>query len=836
MVKFTTETMSKIMSQPQNIRNISVIAHVDHGKTTLTDSLIAKAGIISQEKAGGTCWTHLRKDEKERGVTIKSTGVSLCYEYDAENNNQKDQFLINLIDSPGHVDFSSEVTAALRSTDGAIVVVDCTEGVCVQTDTVLRQAMSEKIHPVLMINKVDRNILELQEDGEAIYQRFVKVIDLVNVTVSAYEHPDMGDLTLHPSLGNVAFGAGKDCWGFTLTKFARLYSQKFGISEAKLREKLWGDNYFDQETEKWTTDPVSASGKPLARGFVKFIMQPIIKLTKTIMEGTSEQIEKAITQMGIQLTKQEKEQTGKQLLKTTFSRWINCADCLLEMCILQLPSPKVAQKYRTSYLYEGPQDDICAQAIRDCDAKGPLMMYVSKMVPSQDKGRFYAFGRVFSGTVYPGQKVRIMGPNYKPGSKEDVAVKAVQKAGLLIGRDFEALSEVPCGNTVCLAGVDQYILKTGTITDCEDAHNIRIMKYSVSPVVRVAVEAKKASDLPKLIEGLNKLAKSDPIVQIYREESGQHIVAGTGELHIEICLKDLEEDFAQCEIKKSDPVVTYKEAITEKSSQICLAKSTNKLNRLYCQAEPLHNDLCDLIEKGELGPKSEPKERTSKLVNTFGWEKEDAERIWTFGPENVGANVLVDMTTGVQYMGEIKDGMKSAFQWATAEGVLAEESMRRFRMNIMDAEIHSDPVHRGSVQIISAARRVYYACELTSQPCLQEPTFLTEITAPSSALSGVYQCLNQRRGEIFEEEIMSGTALTLVKAYLPVAESFGFTGHLRSLTGGKAFPQCVFSHWSDLNGDPLDKSSKAYEIVSAIRKRKGLKEEIPELSNYLDKL
>jgi len=836
MVKFTVETMSQIMSKPQNIRNISVIAHVDHGKTTLTDSLIAKAGIISQEKAGGTCWTHLRKDEKERGVTIKSTGVSLCYEYDAENNNQKDQYLINLIDSPGHVDFSSEVTAALRSTDGAIVVVDCIELACVQTETVLRQAMSEKIHPVLMMNKFDRCLLELQEDGEAIYQRFVKVIDQVNVTISAYEHPDMGDLTLHPSLGNVAFGAGKDCWGFTLTKFARLYSQKFGISETKLREKLWGDNYFDPETSKWTTEPVSASGKPLERGFVKFIINPIIKLTKTIMEGNSEQIDKAIAQVNVQLTKQEREHTGKALLKSVFSKWINCADCLLEMCILQLPSPKVAQRYRAAYLYEGPQDDVCAQAIRDCDAKGPLMMYVSKMVPSQDKGRFYAFGRVFSGTVFPGQKVRIMGPNYKPGSKDDIAVKNVQKAGLLIGRDFEALSEVPCGNTVCLAGVDQYLVKTGTISDYDEAHNMRTMKYSVSPVVRVAVEPKKASDLPKLIEGLTKLAKSDPIVQITKEENGQHIVAGTGELHIEICLKDLEEDFAQCEIKVSEPVVTYKETIKEKSSQICLAKSTNKLNRIYCQAEPLDNVLCDLIEKGEVGPTSEPRERTTKLVSTFGWDKEDAERIWAFGPENVGANMLVDMTKGVQYMNEIRDNMKSAFQWATVEGALAEESMRKIRFNIMDAEIHSDAVHRGSVQIISAARRVYYACELTSQPCLQEPTFLAEITAPSSALGGIYTCLNQRRGQIFEEEVMSGSALTLVKAYLPVAESFGFTAHLRSLTGGKAFPQCVFSHWSDLNGDPLDKTSKAYEIVSAIRKRKGLKEEIPDLSNFLDKL
>jgi len=689
---------------------------------------------------------------------------------------------------------------------------------------------------VLIINKIDRNILELQEDGEAIYQRFVRAVDAVNVIVSNYEQPDMGDLSLHPSIGNVAFGAGKDCWGFTLRKFARLYSSKFGVSEEKMMDKLWGENYYDTDTNKWTTSPMSESGKLLKRGFVKFVMEPILKLTKTILEANNEQIDKAVDRISVQLTKQERELVGKPLLRAVFSKWLNCADSLLEMFVTHLPSPRQAQRYRCAYLYEGPQDDVCAQAIRNCDASGPLMMYVSKMVPAADKGRFYAFGRVFSGTVVPGQKVRIMGANYKPGSKDDLAVKSIQRAGFLIGKTFEALAQVPCGNTVCLVGVDQYLLKTGTISDCEDAHNIRTMKYSVSPVVRVAVEPKKPADLPKLVEGLNKLAKSDPLVQIYREESGQHIVAGSGELHIEICLKDLEDDFAQCEIKKSDPVVTYKETIAEASSQTCLSKSTNKLNRLYCSAQPLTEALCEMIEKEVVGPKTEPKERSKILQDQFSWDKEDADRIWAFGPDSVGANVVVDMTKGVQYMNEIKDNMKTAFNWATSEGVLAEENMRGVRFNIMDAEIHSDNVHRGATQIISAARRVYYASVLTAQPRLQEPTFLAEITVPAHVVGGVYQCLNQRRGQIFEEEPLSGTSMSLVKAYLPVAESFGFTGHLRALTGGQAFPQCVFSHWSEVSGDPLDSSSKVHEIVTSIRKRKGLKEGMPDLSHYLDRL
>jgi len=209
------------------------------------------------------------------------------------------------------------------------------------------------------------------------------------------------------------------------------------------------------------------------------------------------------------------------------------------------------------------------------------MIFISKMVPTSDKGRFYAFGRVFAGTVSTGQKVRIMGPNYVPGKKADLAVKNIQRTVLMMAGKVEAVPDVPCGNTVGLVGVDQYLMKQGTISDHEDAHCIRVMKYSVSPVVRVAVEVKNASDLPKLVEGLRKLSKSDPLVQCFTEESGEHIIAGCGELHIEICLKDLVEEFAKCEIKKGDPVVSYRETVTDDSSQLCLSKSPNKHNRLF---------------------------------------------------------------------------------------------------------------------------------------------------------------------------------------------------------------------------------------------------------------
>jgi elongation factor 2 len=824
------------MDRPENIRNMSVIAHVDHGKSTLSDSLVCKAGIIASKMAGEARFTDTREDEKERGITIKSTGVSMYYEYDLYQNGKEEPYLINLIDSPGHVDFSSEVTAALRVTDGALVVVDCVEGVCVQTETVLRQAMGEKIRPVLMINKIDRQILELQVGAEEMYQNFTRVVDLVNVIVSNYEQPDMGDLLLYPNKGNVAFGSGKECWAFTITRFARIYSVKFKVDMEKMMEKLWGDNYFDAKSKKWYKDSVNDEGENLKRAFCAFIMEPIIKMARSIMDGNIEQMNKMLVSLELTLKSEEKELVGKHLLKLVMAKWINAADTLLEMMILHLPSPKVAQKYRVTYLYEGPQDDETAIAIRDCNPKGPLCMYVSKMVPTTDKGRFFAFGRVFGGTIFTGQKVRIQGPNYIPGKKDDLFEKTIQRTVLMMGRTVEYIPDVPCGNTVGLVGVDAYLLKTGTLTTSETAHCIRVMKYSVSPVVRVAVEPKNAGDLPKLIEGLKKLSKSDPLVICSTEENGQHIIAGCGELHIEICLNDLQKEYANCEIKVSDPLVTYKETVSAASSQVCLSKSANKHNRLYCTAEPMADELTDLVDAGKLGPKDDAKERQRILCDDYQWDKNDTLKIWAFGPDNQGANMLVDVTKGVQFMNEIKDSMQSAFQWATKEGAMCEEHMRGIRMNIVDTVLHNDAIHRGGGQLIPTARRVYYGAQLTAEPKLQEPIFLTEITAPADAMGGVYQCLNQRRGIIVEEEPVPGTPLSQVKAYLPVSESFGFTAALRAATAGQAFPQCVFHHWAQVTGDPFEPETKCGQVLADIRKRKNLKEGIPPLDNFIDKL
>ena len=822
------------------------LAQRQQGKSTLTDSLVAAAGIIAQENAGDARLTDTRQDEQDRCITIKSTGISLFYQMDDESLTRLPEkvprdgqdYLINLIDSPGHVDFSSEVTAALRITDGALVVVDCVEGVCVQTETVLRQALGERIRPVMTVNKLDRCFLELMLDGEEAYQNFCRVIENANVLMATYTDEALGDCQVLPEKGTVCFSAGLHNWAFTLTVFAKMYAAKFGVEFDKMMEKLWGDNFFDPKTKKWTKKHTGE--KTCMRAFVQFCYEPIRRVIDAAMNDNKDKLWPMLEKLKVKekLKPADFDLLGKPLMKRIMQTWLPADVALLEMIIYHLPSPATAQKYRADTLYEGPLDDKYAESIRNCDSDGPLMLYVSKMIPTSDKGRFLAFGRVFSGKVKTGMKVRILGPNYVPGEKKDLYVKSIQRTVICMGRRQDAVEDVPSGNTVAMVGLDQFISKNATLTGETDteAHPLKAMKFSVSPVVRVAVECKNSQDLPKLVEGLKRLSKSDPMVLCQIEETGEHIVAGAGELHLEICLKDLQEDFmGGAEIRISDPVVSFRESVNG-SSETRMSKSPNKHNRLYFQAHPLEEGLSEAIDAGDVTPRDEPKARGRYLAEKFGWDKDLSKKIWCFGPDTTGPNLIVDMCKGVQYLNEIKDSCVAAFQWATKEGPLCEENMRGIKFEVHDVVLHTDAIHRGGGQIIPTCRRVLYASMMTAEPRLLEPVYLVEIQAPEGALGGIYSTITQKRGMVIEEMQRPGTPIYNIKAYLPVMESFGFTGTLRAATSGQAFPQCVFDHWDMLGSDPYDANTQAGKLVLDIRKRKGTREFIPPLNEYEDKL
>ena len=606
----------------------------------------------------------------------------------------------------------------------ALVVVDCVEGVCVQTETVLRQSLTERVKPVLVINKVDRALLELQVSKEDLYQSFCRTIESVNVIVSTYADPVLGDVQVYPDQGTVAFGSGLHGWAFSLRSFAGRYAKKFGVDKTKLMPKLWGDNYFNPKTKKWSKNGDGGA----ERAFNMFVLDPIFRIFDSIMNFKKDEVPALLEKLEIKLSQDEKDLEGKPLMKAVMKKFLPAGDILLEMIVINLPSPATAQRYRVETLYEGPMDDESAIAIRDCDPKGPLMVYVSKMVPTSDKGRFYAFGRVFSGTVSSGPKVRIQGPNFVPGKKEDSVIKSIQRTVLMMGRSVEAIEDCPAGNIVGLVGVDQFLLKSGTLTTSETAHNMKVMKFSVSPVVQVAVECKNASDLPKLVEGLKRLSKSDPCVKTMVGDNGEIIVAGAGELHLEICLNDLENDHAGVPLRKSDPVVGYRETVTAESSMVALSKSQNKHNRLYVKAEPLGEELTKDIEEGRVAPRDDPKIRARYLADTYGWDVTDARKIWCFGPDTTGPNVFLDGSKGVQYMNEIKDSCVAAFQWATKEGAVAEEPMRGIRYNILDCTVRLSPVFHLFLSFI--VHRLAFLVLVLMNSCMPMPS--TAVVAKSS--------------------------------------------------------------------------------------------------------
>jgi len=422
----------------------------------------------------------------------------------------------------------------------------------------------------------------------------------------------------------------------------------------------------------------------------------------------------------------------------------------------------------------------------------------------------------------------------------------IQRCLLMMGHSAEPIYDCPAGNVCGLVGVDEYLLKSGTLTDSEACWPFHTMKFSVAAVVQVAVAPKQATDLPKLIEGLNRLSKADQIVKTSVSKSGENIIAGAGELHLEVCLNDLRKKFMNnAEIIVSEPIVSFGETITQRTGEnksfpaTCISKSPNKHNRLFMYASPLSEKFIKGVEDGDIctGKISDRTPFARFLSEKYDWDVNDAKKIWTFGcPPDGIPNVVVDTTKGVQFLSEIEEHVVSAFREVTNAGILCEEVLRGVRFNLEDVKLHPDSIHRGPGQIIPCAKKVFYGCQLASGPRLLEPIYLVEITVDMSAQPGVYSTLGARRGVIVDVQTRPGTPLSLIRAHLPVVDSFGFTQLLRENTGGKAFPQMKFSHWKEMPGDPMKEGTQAYVALMKTRKRKGLKEQLPSFNDYFDKI
>jgi elongation factor 2 len=721
------ERVMELMTEPVHIRNIGIVAHIDHGKTTLSDNLLAGAGIISEELAGKQLFMDSDAEEQARGITIDASNVSMVHEYNGQD------YLINMIDTPGHVDFGGDVTRAMRAVDGAVVLVDAVEGTMPQTETVLRQALKEQVRPILFINKVDRLINELKVDEMEMQIRLGKVIDKVNKLIKGMNEESYNNgWKLDASLGTVAFGSALYNWAVSAP-----YMKKSGVSFKEVYDKCKAGDM-----------------KSLAQS------SPL-------------------------------------------------SEVLLDMVVTHLPNPKDAQKRRIGVIWHGDKESPEGKAMLNCDPNGPVSMMVTDISFDPHAGEV-ATGRLFSGKMKRGDEVYVMGTAGKSNR--------LQQVGIFMGPKRVEVDDLFCGNIAAVTGLKDAIVGS-TVTSLMNITPFESLKHYSEPVMTVAVEAKNMKDLPKLVEVLRQVGKEDPTLQVaINEETGEHLIAGMGELHLEIVTGRIKRDKG-VEIVTSEPIVVYRETAVQKAGPV-EGKSPNRHNRFYLVLEPLADEIVALIRNGEVSMNQTALERRDVLVKA-GMAKDEAKSV----KDIKGTNMLIDMTKGIQYLNETMELVIEGLHEALAGGPLADEPVQNLKISLVDVKLHEDAIHRGPAQVIPAVRSAVKAGLLMAGDSLLEPVQKIQITVPTDQMGNATSQIQGRRGTIFD--IMSeGDTITVV-GKAPVAELFGFAGDIRSATEGRAM-------WStEFIGFELVPNNLVKEVVLAIRKRKGLKESVPTPADYL---
>ncbi|MGI0141509.1 MAG: elongation factor EF-2 [Candidatus Micrarchaeales archaeon] len=733
--EFAAEEAAKIMTDIDRIRNVAIVAHVHHGKTTLTDSLLAKAGIISKAVAGDALYTNYEAIEKDRKMTIKSANISLAFEY------QDKDFIINLIDTPGHVDFGGHVTRSMRAVDGVILVVDPVEGIMPQTETVVRQALKEKAKPVLFINKVDRLLNELRLTPEQTFERLLELINSVNKLIDSYCPEEFkGKWKVSVEDGSVCIGSA---------------------------------------AKKWA-------------------------ISKSIM------INHKITFKDIFALTGGKDDSERQANELELQRIAPIDEAALTMIIEHLPNPRTAQAYRIPYLWHGDinSEDGKAMASVDQSAKTNIVIFGIQSDPHSGD---VAIGRVFSGSVKKGTLLHISGK---------AEPQKVSQVGIYMGPERVLTEQIPAGNITALIGMkDLAIGDTVSENDIEPFD--QIVHYS-KPVVTKAIEAKDPRDTMKLIQALRDLTKGDQtmVVEI-NQETGEHLVSGMGELHLEVIETKIRDDF-KIPITTSEPIVVYKETI-EKSAMNVEGKAPNKHTRFYINVQPLEQGVIDLLETGTIKD-GKPKGKTH--IEEFikaGLTREEAKGIEYI----MNSSILIDATHGVQYLNEVMELLVEGFTEAMKDGPLAREKVYGIKVSIIDATIHEDPVHRGPAQVIPAMRRPVWAGMLIAGVTLLEPKQKFTVSIPQEYMSDVITLLQGKRGQILNIEQEREEATIVAK--MPVAEVIkGFSNEMRSATKGKAIWSTEYSGFEKM---PKELQAK---IVKEVRTRKGVPPEPPTPEQFLD--
>ncbi|KAK9845164.1 hypothetical protein WJX84_001482, partial [Apatococcus fuscideae] len=718
------------------------------------------------------------------------------------------------------------------------------------TEKAVRQAMQENLPICLLISKMDRLITELKLPPRDAYFKLRHTIDEVNALIQ----PLAGgreELLMDPVRGNVAFSAAQYGWSFTLEQFAQLYCEVYGekFNHKEFARRLWGDLWFLPETRKFVKKAPSSEAE---RSFIQFVLEPIYKIHGQVLGENDASVKGMLNDLGIYLKPSAFSKDVRPLLKEACTNIFGPACGLVDMLAAHVPSVKRATADKVERCYTGPQDAQIVQFMKTSNPRGPLVIHIAKLFPKRDCSSFDAFGRIFSGTVTPGDRVRVLGEAFTPDDEEDSTVAEVTSVWVYQARYRTPLNKAVAGNWVLLEGLDATITKTATVVAelyDDDIHIFKPLQFQTQSVMKIATEPLNPSELPKMVEGLRRINKSYPLAVTKVEESGEHAILGTGEMYLDSIMKDLRELYTDVEVKVADPVVSFCETAVETSSLKCFAETPNKRNKLTMIAEPLEKGLAEDIEAGTVNI-SWPRRQLGDFFQTkYDWDVLAARSIWTFGPDTQGPNILLDDTlpseVDKQALLAVRSSIAQGFQWGTREGPLCDEPIRNVKFKILHANVADDPLMRSGGQIIPTSRRVCYSAFLMATPRLMEPVYYVEIQTPADCIASIYTVLGKRRGHVTADVPKPGTPIFIVRAFLPVLESFGFETDLRYHTQGQAFCQSVFDHWSIVPGDPLDRSvvlrplepapiqALARELMVKMRRRKGMSEDV-SINKFFD--
>lgn len=684
-VHFARDFMTDMMNFPEQIRNIAFAGHLHHGKTALMDMLVLQTHDIAerQEKRTGRKrdqqlrYTDVHILERERGISIKAAPMSLIMQ-----GTRGKSHLLNILDTPGHVNFVDEIAASLRLVDGVVLVVDVVEGVQINTEQIIKYSVLEDLPLTLVVNKMDRLILELKLPPTDAYFKLKHVIEEVN-TVIENTLPGQGEKRrLSPEKGNVAFASSSMGWIFTLPSFAKMYAESYPDVNAKdFGVRLWGDIFYNPKRRSFTRKGTEERSK---RTFVNFVLEPIYKLYSHTLSESPEDLRETLATLGISLKPSQYRTDAKDLLKMVCGQFFGGAEGFVDMIVEHVPSPlEGAQKKLVRY-YTGPTGTKTAESIANCDQDGPLVVQITKLFNTPDAEHFYSFGRVLSGIAKAGQQVRVLGEGYTIDDEEDMSISTISDTWIAESRYNIPTSGVPAGNWVLLSGIDNSIVKTATVVppklpDDEDAYIFKPVKHFTESVFKVAVEPINPSELPKMLDGLRKVNKSYPLITTKVEESGEHVILGTGELYMDCVLHDLRRLYSEMELKVSDPVTRFCETVVETSAIMCYAITPNKKNKITMVAEPLDDGIAEDIESGKVNIKDPIRKVGQFFEDNYDWDKLASRSIWAFGPDEMGPNILQDDTLPSQVdkklVNTVRDTLRQGFSWGTREGPLCEERM-----------------------------------------------------------------------------------------------------------------------------------------------------------------